>query len=142
MLLFGLESFGKENLLLVENGKFFLKNGFLYFDPILSDGDLHFGKLLLIVFEVFPDGLWIFDGLGTFEGLGVFAFEILMIFSFEILMIFGLFFEFRSDFIGFDFLELIFEFFELSSFVCITIHSVGILLDKLNNDGPLVLCSW
>ncbi len=103
---------------------------------------MHFGKLLLVVFEVFPESLGIFDSLGTFEGLGVFGFEILMIFGFEILMIFGLFFEFCSDFIGFEFLELIFKFFELSSFVCITIHSVGILLDKVNNGRPLVLCSW
>ncbi len=102
---------------------------------------MHLGKLLLVVFEVFPEGLGIFDSLGAFEGLGVFGFVILMIFGFVILMIFGLFFVFGSDFIGFEFLELIFEFFELSSFLCITIHRIGILLDKLNNDGPLVLSS-
>lgn len=49
MFLFGLEIFGKKSLFFVENGKFFFKNGLLNFDPILSDGDLHLGKLLLVV---------------------------------------------------------------------------------------------
>lgn len=68
---------------------------------------MHLGEFLLVGLEEFFEELWVFLWL-FFGWFGV------------------------GGFVGFELLELVFEFFELCSFLGVAVHRLRVLIDGLN----------